>query len=117
MEHGPWSTHTSQGQPEAQEPSAFPELEGAYSITRPPIKTKAQFTACKKMIADERRTRYMLPRRAFLRLRSLSIRGRAKPDSFLAAVARLPNEMAWHVLSFWPADADVAPSSTPSPRG
>ena len=68
------------------------------------------------MIAAERRRRYMLPRRAFLRLRSLSIRGRAKPDALLAAVARLPNEMAWHVLSFWPAEADVAPPSTPSPR-
>ena len=50
------------------------------------------------------------------RLRSLSIRRRAKPDALLAAVARLPNEMAWHVLSFWPAEADVAPPSTPSPR-
>ena len=68
----------------------------------------------KKLIADERRRRYMLPRRAFLRLRSLALRGRAKPDSLLAAVARLPNEMAWHVLSFWPAEADVAPPSTPS---
>ena len=57
----------------------------------------------------------MLPRRAFLRLRSLQLRGRAKPDALLAAVARLPNEMAWHVLSFWPAEADVAPPSTPSP--
>ena len=101
------ATRTSQGQPEAH--SAFPELEGAYSITRPPIKTKAQFIACKKLIADERRRRYMLPRRAFLRLRSLALRGRAKPDALLAAVARLPNEMAWHVLSFWPAEADVAP--------
>ena len=106
------ATRTSQGQPEAH--SAFPELEGAYSITRPPIKTKAQFIACKKLIADERRRRYMLPRRAFLRLRSLSIRRRAKPDALLAAVARLPNEMAWHVLSFWPDEADVAPPSTPS---
>ena len=96
--------------------SAFPELEGAYSITRPPIKTKAQFIACKKLIADERRRRYMLPRRAFLRLRSLHLRGRAEPDALLAAVARLPNEMAWHVLSFWPAEADVAPPPTPSTR-
>ena len=47
---------------------------------------------------------------------SLSLRRRAKPDALLAAVARLPNEMAWHVLSFWPAEADVAPPSTPSPR-
>ena len=52
----------------------------------------------------------MLPRRAFLRLRSLALRGRAKPaDPVLSSVARLPNEMAWHVLSFWPAEADVAP--------
>ena len=93
------------------------KLEGAYSITRPPLGTKAQFVACKKMIADERRRRYMVPRKAFLRLRSLVLRGRAEPDSLLAAVARLPNEMAWHVLSFWPAEADVAPPSTPSPRG
>ena len=77
---------------------------------------KAYVTACKKMISDERRRRYMLPRRAFLRLRSLAHRGRAKPDALLAAVARLPNEMAWHVLSFWPAEADVVPPSTPSPR-
>ena len=92
-----------------EDPSTFPEYEGAYPVTDLPIKTKAQFIACKKLIADERRRRYMLPRRAFLRLRSLSIRRRAKPDALLAAVARLPNEMAWHVLSFWPAEADVAP--------
>ena len=83
---------------------------------KPPSATKSQFVACKKLIADERRRRYMLPRRAFLRLRSLSRRGRAQPDALLAAVARLPNEMAWHVLSFWPAEADVAPPSTPSMR-
>ena len=34
------------------------------------------------------------------------LRKRAKPDGLLAAVARLPNELAWHVLSFWPAEAD-----------
>ena len=94
--------------------SAFPGLEDAYSQDgnaerKLPTATKQQFVACKKLIADERRRRYMVPRRAFLRLRSLALRGRAKPDSLLAAVARLPNEMAWHVLSFWPAEADVAP--------
>ena len=99
-----------------EDPSTFPEYEGAYPVTDLPIKTKAQFIACKKLIADERRRRYMLPRRAFLRLRSLALRKRAKPDGLLAAVARLPNELAWHVLSFWPAEADVAPPSTPSPR-
>ena len=100
-----------------EEPSAFPDLQDAYDVTRSPTgKTKEYVTACKKLIADERRRRYMLPRRAFLRLRSLQLRGRAKPDALLDAVARLPNELAWHVLSFWPAEADVAPPSTPSPR-
>ena len=101
-----------------EDPSAFPDYEGAYSGPKLPIETKTAFVACKKLIADERRRRYMLPRRAFLRLRSLALRKRAKPaDPTLAAVARLPNELAWHVLSFWPAEADVAPPTTPSPRG
>ena len=99
-----------------EDPSAFPEHEGAYAIVRPPTSIKKQLATCKKLIADERRRRYMLPRRAFLRLRSLALRGRAEPDALLAAVVRLPNEMAWHVLSFWPAEADAAPPSTPSPR-
>ena len=99
-----------------EDPSAFPELERAYHVTRPPAKTKEHFVACKKLVADERRRRYMLPRRAFLRLRSLALRGRAKPAGVLSSVVRLPNEMAWHVLSFWPAEADAAPPSTPSPR-
>jgi len=84
----------------------FPGLQGCYAITRPPTTIKAQVTACKKLIADERRRRYLLPRRAFLRLRLLALRGRAKPDALLAAVVLLPNELAWHVLSFWPAEAD-----------
>ena len=87
------------------------------SSTIPPTDaTKETFIACKKLIANERRRRYLLQRKEILRLRSLALRGRAKPDALLAAVARLPNEMAWHVLSFWPAEADVAPPSTPSPR-
>ena len=86
---------------------AFPEHEDAYPVTRSPTgRTKEYITACKKLIADERRRRYMLPRRAFLRLRSLALRRRAKPETLLASVARLPNEMAWHVLSFWRTDRD-----------
>ena len=97
-----------------EDPSAFPDLEGAYCVTRPPTKIKAYVTACKKMISDERRRRYMLPRRAFLRLRSIPLRGRAKPAGpILPSVVRLPNELTWHVLSFWPAEA---PPPTPSPR-
>ena len=39
---------------------------------------------------------------------TLALRGRAKPDSLLASVVRLPNELAWHVLTFWPAEADTS---------
>ena len=92
-----------------EEPSAFPELEGAYNVTDPPTgANKKHFIECKKLFADERRRRYLLPRRAFLRLRSLALRGRAKPDSLLASVVRLPNELAWHVLTFWPAEANTS---------
>lgn len=89
-----------------EDPSAFPEYEGAYPMERSPTANKEELVACKKLIAAERRRRYLLPRKAFLRLRSLALRGRAKPDGLLAAVVRLPNELAWHVLSFWPAEAD-----------
>ena len=85
-----------------EDPSAFPEYEAAYSSTIPPTDaTKETFIACKKLIANERRRRYLLQRKEILRLRSLALRGRAKPDALLAAVARLPNEMAWHVISYW----------------
>ena len=90
-----------------EDPSAFPEYEAAYSSTIPPTDaTKETFIACKKLIANERRRRYLLQRKEILRLRSLVLRGRAKPDALLAAVVLLPNELAWHVLSFWPAEAD-----------
>ena len=46
-----------------EEPSAFPELEDAYDVTRSPTgKTKEYVTACKKLIADERRYVQMQPR-------------------------------------------------------
>ena len=39
---------------------------------------------------------------------AVALRGRAKPDTLLASVVRLPNELAWHVLTFWPAEADTS---------
>ena len=87
-----------------EEPDAFPELGGAYHRTVPPVETKAQFLACKRLIADERHRRYLLQRKEVLRLRSLSIRGRAKKlsDAILEPSFRLPDGVLWNVLSFWP---------------
>ena len=87
-----------------EEPDAFPELGGTYHRTVPPVETKEQFLACKRLIADERRRRYLLQRKEVLRLRSLSIRGRAKKssDAILEPSFRLPDGVLWNVLSFWP---------------
>ena len=66
--------------------------------------TDKDFIACKKLIADERRRRYLLPRKEILRLRSLLVRGRAKKssDAILEPSFRLPDGVLWNVLSFWP---------------
>ena len=61
-----------------ENPDAFPELAGAYYRTLRPVETKEQFLACKTLITDERHRRYVLQRKEVLRLRSLSIRGRAR---------------------------------------
>ena len=87
-----------------EEPDAFPELRGTYHRTYPPVETEEQFLACKKLITDERHRRYLLQRKEVLRLRSLSIRGRAKKssDAMLEPSFRLPDGVLWNVLSFWP---------------
>ena len=87
-----------------EEPDAFPELGGAYHRTLRPVETKEQFLACKTLITDERHRRYVLQRKEVLRLRSLSIRGRAKKssDAILEPSFRLPDGVLWNVLSFWP---------------
>ena len=66
--------------------------------------TDKDFIACKKMLADERRRRYLLPRKEILRLRSLVVRGRAKKssDAMIEPSFRLPDGVLWNVLSFWP---------------
>ena len=86
-----------------EDPHAFGEdINEIYDEQMDPsVATNEDFIACKKLIADERRRRFVAKRKEILRLRSLALRGRAKPDALLAAVARLPNEMAWHVISYW----------------
>ena len=89
-----------------ENPDAFPELEGVYHAQEPPpvASEKEQFLACKKLITDERHRRYLLQRKEVLRLRSMSIRGRAKKssDAMLEPTFSLPEGVLWNVLSFWP---------------
>lgn len=87
-----------------EEPDAFTEeLATAYSEAHPPVATKEQFLACKKLIADERCRISVAKRKDILRLRSLSTRGRAKTsDAALASSFRLPEGVLWNVLRFWP---------------
>ena len=75
-----------------EDPNAFPELDGAYERSRPAGSNEA-FLACKKLITDERRRRYLLPRKEILRLRSLLVRGRAKKssDAMIEPSFRLPD--------------------------
>ena len=50
-------------------------------------------------------------RKEVLRLRSLVLRGRARPhradDAIMKPIFRLPNELAWKVLGFWRATSDI----------
>ena len=54
-----------------------------------------------------------MQRKEVLRLRSLVLRGRARPrrtrgaDLIVAPLFRLPNELAWKVLGFWRATSDI----------
>ena len=51
------------------------------------------------------------PRKEVLRLRSLVLRGRARPhranDAIMKTIFRLPNELVWKVLGFWRATSDI----------
>ena len=111
-----------------EDPSAFPHLVGAYGGAVIPSAygvrrddgaydgTKDHFIACKRLVADTRRQRFVLPRKQFLTLRSLVIRQRAKTkDPLLNFVIGLPDGVAWNVLSFWRGsrDAKVAASAAP----
>ena len=50
-------------------------------------------------------------RKEVLRLRSLVLRGRARPhradDAIMKPIFRLPNELVWEVLGFWRATSDI----------
>ena len=63
---------------------------------------------CHVRAAGSWRAYVRLPREEVLRLRSLVIRGRARPrvrtraaDPVVARVVLLPNELVWKVLAYW----------------
>ena len=88
-----------------EHPDAFgDDINETYEQMDPSMATDEDFVACKKLIADERRRRYLLPRKDILRLRSLLVRGRAKKssDAMIEPSFRLPDGVLWNVLSFWP---------------
>ena len=91
-----------------------------FQSGRPELAHDEHWAACTKLVADVRAaggtwTAYRRhPRKQILRLRSLVLRGRARPrvrtraaDPIPARVLRLPNEMCWHVLKFWRATSDA----------
>ena len=88
-----------------EHPEAFNEsINDIYDQMDPSMATNEDFIACKKLIADERRRRFVAKRKEVLRLRSLVVRGRAKKssDAMIEPSFRLPDGVLWNVLSFWP---------------
>ena len=85
----------------------------------PELAQDEHWIACRSLIAGVRaagswRAYVRLPREEVLRLRSLVIRGRARPrvrtraaDPIVARVVRLPNELVWKVLAYWRCTSDV----------
>mgnify|MGYP001180314225 CR=1 FL=1 len=88
-----------------EHPEAFADsINDIYDQMDPSMATNEDFIACKKLIADERRRRFVAKRKEVLRLRSLVVRGRAKKssDAMIEPSFRLPDGVLWNVLSFWP---------------
>ncbi len=83
----------------------------------PALATDEHWLACKDIILGVRaagswRAYARLPRKRVLRLRSLMLRGRAKPrqtgaPNVVARAFKLPNEMVWKVLAFWRVESEV----------
>lgn len=95
-----------------EEPGVFPHLAGAYGGAEIPQETKDQIAECKRLVAETRRQRFVLPRKQFLTLRSLVIRQRAKTaDPLLSFVIGFPDGVVWNVLSFWRGSRDAKVAS------
>ena len=89
-----------------------------HEARHPPLAQDEHWLACKDLIlgvgaAGSWRAYARLPRKRVLRLRSLMLRGRARPrrtrgaDPIVARAFKLPNEMVWKVLAFWRVESEV----------
>ena len=89
-----------------------------FQLIEPLLVWNEHWLACKDLIlgvgaAGSWRAYARLPRKRVLRLRSLMLRGRARPrrtrgaDPIVARAFKLPNEMAWKVLAFWRVESEV----------
>ena len=97
--------------------SLFPSYFQTTQASTPALAQDEHWSACRALAegveaaggswAGYRRT----PRKEVLRLRSLVLRGRARPhradDAIMKPIFRLPNELVWKVLGFWRATSDI----------
>ena len=97
--------------------SLFPTYFQTTQASTPALAQDEHWSACRALAegvqaaggswAGYRR----MPRKEVLRLRSLVLRGRARPhranDAIMKTIFRLPNELAWKVLGFWRATSDI----------
>ena len=103
----------------ASEAKPIEFLAGRFEESNPSLAQNEHWVACKKLLAAVRAaggtwTAYRRQsRKDVLRLRSLVLRGRARPrrtsdaDPIIAPILRLPNELCWNVLQFWRATCDA----------
>ena len=100
-------------------PAEMWSSEEAFEADIPVLSENEDFLACKKLIADERRRRFVAKRKEVLRLRSLVVRGRAKKssDAMLEPSFRLPDGVLWNILSFWPPQRPKTFSRAPTYAG
>ena len=85
---------------------------GSPRVFQCSAESHAHYTAAKEMILGVRaagswRAYAKLPRKQVLTLRSLALRGRAKPrDPRMTFLVDSPNEIAWKILEYWRTELD-----------
>ena len=90
-----------------------------FESINPSLAQNEHWVACRNLLAAVRAAGgtwiayRKVQRKSVLRMRSLIVRGRARPrrtsdaDPIIAPIFRLPNELCWRVLQFWRATCDA----------